>query len=362
MANLHETAYPRLKPTVSPRDLERIYTPTADELRLAAQVTKGAIAQVGFLVSLKTFQRLGYFVPVAIVPPVIVDHIAHTSGDAVTAADFHGYDRSGSRQRHLTVIREYLQIKPFDQAARRLMVRAMAEAARTKDALADLINVAIDEFVRQRIEFPVFGVFERAAQHVRATVARAFYRQVHERLSSDLQVKLDALFVVDPATQRTPWHTLKRDAGNPTLTHLKQLADRLTWLQTQNDGAPALAGVPVAKVTHFAAEAATLDAARMLELPPAKRYTLAVALVARQTARTLDDIAEMLIKRMQAIHKSGKDALLAYHATHLDRTDGLILTLRDLVVAYQAEGTSEQRFAAMQAVLEPHPTEVLRDW
>ncbi len=51
----------------------------------------------------------------------------------------------------------------------------MAEAVRTKDALPDLINVAIGEFVRQRIEFPVLGVFDRAAQHVRATVARAFY-------------------------------------------------------------------------------------------------------------------------------------------------------------------------------------------
>jgi hypothetical protein len=35
---------------------------------------------VGFLVLLKTFQRLGYFVQLHDVPPTLVEHIAHTQG------------------------------------------------------------------------------------------------------------------------------------------------------------------------------------------------------------------------------------------------------------------------------------------
>ena len=63
MPTLQETAYPRLKSHVSARDLAAIYTPTADELALAAQATRGAVAYLGFLILFKTFQRLGYFVP-----------------------------------------------------------------------------------------------------------------------------------------------------------------------------------------------------------------------------------------------------------------------------------------------------------
>lgn len=41
MPMIQETAYPRLKTTVSAADLIAIYTPTPDELALAKQVTRG---------------------------------------------------------------------------------------------------------------------------------------------------------------------------------------------------------------------------------------------------------------------------------------------------------------------------------
>ena len=63
MASLHDTAYPRLRSQLTPRELREVYSPTRDELTLAQQVTRGASTQLAFLVLLKTFQRLGYFVP-----------------------------------------------------------------------------------------------------------------------------------------------------------------------------------------------------------------------------------------------------------------------------------------------------------
>lgn len=56
----------------------------------------------------------------------------------------------------------------------------------------------------------------------------------------------------------------------------------------------------------------SLDAARMKELEPNKRYTLAAALIATQSAHTLDDLASMFIRRMQKIHVKGKEALDKY--------------------------------------------------
>lgn len=53
MPALHETAYPRLKSKLTTAELDRVYTPTAAELRLAKVVTKGPFARVAFLVMLK---------------------------------------------------------------------------------------------------------------------------------------------------------------------------------------------------------------------------------------------------------------------------------------------------------------------
>jgi hypothetical protein len=78
--SIHDTAYPRLKASITARDLMDIYTPTREEQALAATLAPSSTGQVGFLILLKTFQRLGYFVPVHVVPPSIVEHIATHAG------------------------------------------------------------------------------------------------------------------------------------------------------------------------------------------------------------------------------------------------------------------------------------------
>ncbi len=351
MATIQETAYPRLKSVPSERDLADVYTPTAEELALATRSTKGMVARLGFLVTLKTFQRLGYFTVLAAVPPLIIEHIAHTSEIPLTHADLLGYDRSGSRTRHLAVIRTYLQVKPCGTEARHLIVQAMGEAARTKDEVADLVNVAIEELVRHRFELPVFATLERTARRVRASLYRTLYQTIFQKVDEATQQRVAALFVTDSLSHRSPWTELKRDTGRPTLTHLQELIDRLTWLDELQVDAACVADIADVKVKHFAAEAKSLDAARMLALEPHKRLTLAVALVIVQTARARDDLAEMLIKRMRRIHHKAKAALERYRLEHEQRTDDLVLTLRDVVVAYQSPGTVEERFGAVDGLL-----------
>lgn len=98
----------------------------------------------------------------------------------------------------------------------------------------------------------------------------------------------------------TPWRPARfRPRSSSTLLHA--LRFRAPDLFT---------GVPPGKIKQFAAEAKTLDAARMRDMLSRKRYTLAAALLYVQSAQALDDLAEMLIKRMLAIHQIGKEALL----------------------------------------------------
>jgi hypothetical protein len=80
MPTVHETAYPRLKSSVSHRELVDLYTPTVAELELAARASKGETARLGFLVLLKTFQRLGYFVALRDVPATSLNTLAMTKG------------------------------------------------------------------------------------------------------------------------------------------------------------------------------------------------------------------------------------------------------------------------------------------
>ena len=125
---------------------------------------------------LKLFQRLGRPVPLSEVPWAIVEHVGRSLGIPAAALDSEAYDRSGTRRRrHLAVIRALLGVQPYGPAARRAMIHAVAEAASTKHELEDLINIAIEQLVRQRFELPAFDTLNRAARRVRATLIRAVY-------------------------------------------------------------------------------------------------------------------------------------------------------------------------------------------
>lgn len=122
-------------------------------------------------------------------------------------------------------------------------------------------------------------------------------------------------------------------------------------LTTLPDVRPALSILADVKLKHFAAEANTLDVARMDALIPTKRITLLAAVVSVQTTRAYDDLAEMFVKRMLAIHQKAKEALVTYQTAQQSQADTLIRTLRDLLVAFQGTGTADERLHGMAETL-----------
>jgi hypothetical protein len=47
-------------------------------------------------------------------------------------------------------------VRHFDETARRILSRAIQQAALLREDLVDIINIAIEELVRQRYELPAF--------------------------------------------------------------------------------------------------------------------------------------------------------------------------------------------------------------
>src|SRR5437762_641629 len=113
MTAIERTAYPRFKRILTAKDLAEVYTPTPQERFLAHRSTKGSVAELGFLVLLKTYQRLGRFIPMSEVPVSILDHIAKLLDPQLHAADLDTYDTSGTRQRHLPLLRAAQQLTPY---------------------------------------------------------------------------------------------------------------------------------------------------------------------------------------------------------------------------------------------------------
>jgi hypothetical protein len=77
-------------------------------------------------------------------PFSILNHIIKLIDPTLYVSDLETYDTSGTRQRHIPLIRAAQQIQPYGPAARTCALQAMIGVARTKEDVAYLINVALE--------------------------------------------------------------------------------------------------------------------------------------------------------------------------------------------------------------------------
>ena len=348
-----DTAYPVLTASPSAGELTDAFTPDVFELKFVEERTREPAPRVGLLTLLKTFQRLGYFVKLADIPRSVIRKIAQAAGyDGIPEA-LDRYDETTVRVRHMALVRAWIGVSAFDRAAFKIVVKSCVEASRVREDLADIINVAIEELLRKRYELPGFTTLFRAARSARATVNWSYYNRISQALDSATKARIDALFDKAEETRQSPWETVKNEPGQPTVKRVKRFLKSARWLKEQAADPSALAGIPIVKLQRFAIEARGLNAARMKESQPDKRYAFAVSLIHRQRARALDDAADMLIRLVQRMQNTAKEKLLLLQAAHLKDSGDLAATLRDVTLAYLGEGSEAQRLQTIGLLLGP---------
>jgi TnpA family transposase len=352
MPNISDTAYPRLKPNPTAKELENIFTPSPEERQFAWNRTADDGQTLRLLVWLKVFQRLGYFPSVDEISNRIFEHIADSIG-AVHAPDkLFAYSQSRQKWTHQEFVRNYLGVSAYGEDARKSAVAASLDAATTRDDLVDIINVAIEELVRQRYELPAFSSLVKIARAARTRINGGFHQQVYEALSSQTKQGLRVLFERAGRPSKTAWDNLKREPKKPTVKHVQEFIKHLQVLLQHDLRAEAFAGIPDMKVSQFAAEARSLDVASMRDFAEPKRLTLTAALVLVQVGRAFDDVTDMYIRLVQRMHSRARDALNQYRIDKAAETDALVATLHNVSLAYKTEGNEADRLSAIGAVIE----------
>jgi TnpA family transposase len=359
MSGIRDTAYPQMKSAPSARELADVYTPNFVELVWAEERTRESAPRVGLLALLKTFQHLGYFVSLAEVPRPVLEHVAQCTGYSSIPEDLFRYGASSARRRHMTLIRDYTGVKTWGDEAQRAMECASKDAAMTLEDLPDIINVALEQLVRQRFELPAFSALHRAAQHARAVANREYHALVCDRLDAAARERLSIMLTRVEDETKSPWHRLKEEPKQPTTENNREFLDHLAWLKEQAIGQCIFREIPDVKLKQFAAEARSLDVASMNDLTDTKRLALAATLVFAQMGRALDDVADMYVRLVHRLHNQARTALLEHQAEHVERTDSLVATLHGVTMAYRTEGSAEQRLSAIGEFIEPNSDRIL---
>jgi hypothetical protein len=134
------------------------------------------------------------------------------------ANEWEAYDHSGTRRRHhIALIREHLNVRPFDQSAQQIAEATSRSVAETREDLDDLVNATIEELVRQCYELPGFRTLLDIARRTRAETNRNYYNDVWNALGEQRRQLIDDLLSTDGTSHPSLWQNLKLDPGAPTL-------------------------------------------------------------------------------------------------------------------------------------------------
>ena len=117
---------------------------------------------IRLLTWLKVFQRLGYFPAAKEISFRIIKTYCSICWYGGEPEIFVGYDCSRLKWVHHATVREFLGVTAYAETARKTAVAASLEAATTRDDLVDIINVAIEELLRQRYELLASAVLRRS--------------------------------------------------------------------------------------------------------------------------------------------------------------------------------------------------------
>jgi hypothetical protein len=326
---IERTAYPRFKKNLSKQELQTTYTPTAEELAFVQAQSHQSQSQLNLLVALKCFQRLGYFPASADIPQTVINHIrqiVHLPADIP-----YGYQVRRTLYRHRILIQDYLQVSDYADGGEAVATAAVEAAAHQMSDPADLINVAIEELVRQRFELPAFSTLDHLVQRLRSRVNEQLYTMVHGRLSPTDKDRLDQLLVLTEPETRSAFARMKQPPTSATLTHMRDWEAHLLWLKNIFIVPPFLDGIAPSRVQQFAAEAYALELFALAEMQAPRRYTLLLCLLYQMQVKARDHLVEMFLKRMNRIHHRGKEALDLIREQQRETTEQLVQMLGEIV-------------------------------
>lgn len=379
MAELHETAYPRIKPNLSAQELHRLFTPDGPELDLLNQHTRknNNVSRLCFMMMLKSYQCLGRPKRLDQIDECIRIHIAKQLGFDADQVDISLYPRA-TRKRHLIIIRNYLEINTDQQSRRDLAKKTAIDAAQSKENLADIINAILEALILDHYEIPGYTRLLKLARAARTLVNKRHFQQLLTSLSDEQIQCLNQILAIDMNDEETEddqsqlqpflddndvlptWRELKQEPKKPTYDNVRNFIKYVNRMRALRDDFNVdLSGILPARLLHLRDEAMVTDRSDMRRISKAKRYSLAVILIHVKTIAAVDDLVHVFIAWLRKIESIAKQRLKEYRLAYSNETDDLIKVLHDMLLLLKQSTLPEEQIKDLKKRIKGQHAELI---
>ena len=354
MVAIHETAYPRFKSNLTSKELREVFTLSTEERDLLNQKTKikNAVSRLGFALLLKCYQYLGRPIQVDDINTAVKKHMAEQLSIDVNQ-DLSCYPKT-TRQRHIGIIRGYLNINLNKRARRQLMKKTALDTAATKENLADIINRVVEDIFRDRYELPAYQALVRLARAARTVTHYGHYYCIHQALSSNQMQFIEGILRADndqSLTQRS-WLDLKEEPKQPTDHNMKNFMAYVNQLRALRQQLLIdVDFIAPSRLEHLRDEAMMTDCSDMRKINKVKRYALVVIFIYMKLTSAVDDLIRVFIVWIKKIENKAKEKFKNYRLEQAGKTDDFVLLLYNMLLAVENNDTPEHKIEAIEEQL-----------
>lgn len=322
MTDIRRTAYPSLKDWISSKELESLYTLSEKDHQFIARNANGDQQRFNLAVLLKSRQALGYFVQISEIPDQITKQLEDQL-NIWASTILKKSIKNRTRMRYLSLIREYIGSKTYDS---KYIQASIEKACYTMSDPADLINVALQEMTREKMDFPAFSALDRLVGRLCSQVHDKLYSQITQHLTVEGKEMLDGMLQVKSDDSLSDFTRLKQSPHVPTLKNIRKWTNRMDQLNKIIDPKPLLKEVAHTKVRQFAAEARAYPLCDIRDIKESKCHAILLCLLDQAQSSTLDQLIEMFLRRMNRTHRKAKEELKLIQEEHQKIEESLINT------------------------------------
>lgn len=363
MTAIYETAYRELKSSYTKKELEDIFTPNKNELEFVLKSARIPLNRLAVLVHIKVLNQIGRFRKLDEVPISVVRYLLRFLPKCVyESTKFLKLDSPANRNRLLNVTRKYTSTSAYNKSANEIANTSALEASKTKEKIPDIINIVLEELIRNRYELPGFTSLVKIANSKRKEINDGYFNKLFHQLDKSVINKFDNLLITENSENSfSDWHRLKMEPGKPSNKVLRNFIEHFSWLKNWTNSLPNIGFIPVSKRRQFMLEARALDAGNLKRVKSNKRYSLITILFYSQQFSATDDLVNLFLKKISSLHASGMARLRKFQIDKLKQTEKLIKQLRDVLNAYQSSESDHERIENITSSLLDEPDVLLSE-
>ena len=328
-ANDQTTTYGRFNSNPTPEQLEAYFTLTENDL-LLVQRSRYDHTRLGVAVQLCTLKFFNTFLPdPSDVPEVVVGYLAEQLG--ISSFDLSKYVvTDDSKLRHRERIRDYLEYREFNDAARfgvaRLLLSRLAIADEHPNVLFDTVTAWL---VEHRIELPGATTLERFVTRIREHVSVALHRRLAARLSKAQTRRLEDLLNVPKDDTRTLFDRLRTEPSNLSSIGLGKAFERIRAIREVGVRSVNLEDVAENRLAPLVRSGLSVWASTLANYSVSRRLATLLALVQHLERTSTDDALVVFDSVMRDLDLKGRKRRQQERLRNLKDLDAAALTLRD---------------------------------